>query len=584
MSTLQTLFNSRLAWAALALVAGALAGATLVRVAPDAPSGTPAGDAPAQAASAQASSGAAADSAASGLARYDENGDGIVYQGGMHPDVVRDQPGSCPICGMQLTPVSVGASRDEGTVRVSPATLQNIGVRTVPVRVAPLSRTVRTTGRFEADERRQTAVSPRVGGWVEALHADYQGARVEKGEPLFDLYSPELVATQEEYLSALRSAERLGAADSASRRLVASAERRLAYWGLTERQIERIAERGAPSRTVTFHAPAAGTVTEKRVTEGEKVAAGQTLLRITDLDPLWLMVDVYEQDLAWVREGTTARIDLPYAPGESVAGRVDHIYDTVDDDTRTVRARVTVPNPERSLKPGMYAAVRLVGGGTDAHPLVPEEAIVSSGEREVVIRALGEGRFQPVPVRTGLSAGGQVQVLRGLDEGARVVTRAQFLIDSEARLQGALGAMTSGGHDHGSSDPAPTDSAREDRAMKGRATEGTGRAGASPPGPAADTRRSADAERTVRVEITDGGFEPARIRLERGVRTRLAFTRTSAATCATSVQVPAFGVEKTPVPLGETVAVSFVPDAAGEAAFACGMDMVTGTLVVEEPS
>jgi plastocyanin len=257
----------------------------------------------------------------------------------------------------------------------------------------------------------------------------------------------------------------------------------------------------------------------------------------------------------------------------------------------------------------MYAAVRLVGGETDAHPLVPEEAVVSSGEREVVIRALGEGRFQPVPVRTGLSAGGQVQVLRGLDEGARVVTRAQFLIDSEARLQGALGAMTSGGHDHGSSDPPPTDSAREDRAMEGHAMEGeaaekqavereateeaggkngaveaAGRAGASPPGPTADSGRSADAERTVRVEITEAGFEPARIRLERGVRTRLAFTRTSAATCATSVQVPAFGVEKTPVPLGETVAVSFVPDAAGEAAFACGMDMVTGTLVVEESS
>jgi RND family efflux transporter MFP subunit len=164
---------------------------------------------------------------------------------------------------------------------------------------------------------------------------------------------------------------------------------------------------------------------------------------------------VYEQDLSWVEVGSRAQVELPYDPGRTVTGRVDYIYDEVDDDTRTVRARIAVPNPDRALKPGMYATVRLSGGTTEATPLVPESAVVSSGTREIVVTALGDGRFRPVPVQTGLSANGRTQVLRGLTGGERVVTSAQFLIDSEARLSGALAAMgdstTSsggGGHQH----------------------------------------------------------------------------------------------------------------------------------------
>ena len=390
---------------------------------------------------------------ASGLAKYDTDGDGYVYQGGMHPDIVRDEPGSCPICGMDLTRTPVGGS-DAGTVEVSSATMQNIGVRTATVSVAPLERTVRTTGRFQASERQMTAVAPKVGGWVERLHVDYEGARVRKGEPLFELYSPQLVATQEEYLAALRTADRLGDDDGAQR-LVEAARRRLDYWDIGADQIERLRETRTPMRTLTFTAPASGTVTTKRITEGEKFSPGQTLFHITGLHPLWLMVDVYEQDLSWIDVGSRAEVELPYEPGRTVTGRVDYIYDEVDDDTRTVRARLSVPNPDRALKPGMYATVRLSGGATEPTPLVPESAIVSSGEREIVIRALGEGRFRPVPVRTGRSAGGRTQVLHGLDGGERVVTSAQFLIDSEARLSGALAAMGDstmsggdGGHQH----------------------------------------------------------------------------------------------------------------------------------------
>ncbi len=394
-------------------------------------------------------------SAPSGLAAYDENGDGVVYQGGMHPDIVQDEPGNCPVCGMTLTPVQVDGQQEEGTVRISPLTLQNIGVRTTTVAVEPLTRQVRTTGRFEADEQRMHAVAPKISGWVETLHVDYEGARVQPGDPLFAIYSPELVATQEEYLTALRNAERLGTEDGSAQRLVQAAERRLAYWDVSDEQIERLAATGTPQRTLTFYAPSAGTVTRKNVTEGQKITAGQTLMHVTDLSALWLMVDVYEQDLAWIEEGSTARVELPYAPGRTVEGRIDYIYDTVDPDTRTVKARVTVPNPDRSLKPGMYATVTLRGGRTAPTPLVPDAAIVSSGERDVVIQALGDGRFRPVPVQTGLAADGRVQILSGLSGGERIVTSAQFLIDSEARLTGALRAMadTMGGDEMAMPEP-----------------------------------------------------------------------------------------------------------------------------------
>jgi RND family efflux transporter MFP subunit len=376
---------------------------------------------------------------AAGLAKYDTDGDGYVYQGGMHPDIVRDEPGQCPICGMDLTRTPIG-EQEGSTVKVSPATVQNIGVRSQTVAVEPLARTVRTTGRFEANERLATAVAPKVGGWVETLHVDYEGARVQKGEPLFDLYSPQLVATQEEYLAALRTADRLGSDDGAQR-LVDAARRRLSYWDISEDQIKSLEETRTPMRTLTFTAPSTGTVTTKKITEGEKLSPGQTLFHITGLSPLWLMVDVYEQDLSWIDVGSRAQVELPYSPGRTVTGRVEYIYDEVDTDTRTVRARIAVPNPNRTLKPGMYATVRLSGGEATPHPVVPSSAIVSSGEREIVIRALGDGRFRPVPVHTGRSADGRTQVLHGLDGGERVVTSAQFLIDSEARLSGALAAM-----------------------------------------------------------------------------------------------------------------------------------------------
>ncbi|MEM1094686.1 MAG: efflux RND transporter periplasmic adaptor subunit [Bacteroidota bacterium] len=379
---------------------------------------------------------------AAGLAAVDRNGDGIVYQSGMHPWVVQDEPGQCPVCGMDLQPVEVGGL-GLGTVEIDPVTIQSMGVRTAEAEVKPLTRAVRTTGQFHADERAQTLVTTKVGGWVEQLHVDFAGARVQAGQPLLDLYSPDLVATQEEYLLALRNRERLAgtAAEADAERLVSAARRRLAYWDVTEAQIQAVAAAGEPMRTLPVYAPASGTVLETTMVQGARVTAGQPLMRLADLSRLWLMVDVYEQDMAWVAVGTPVAVTLPYDPEVRVSGRIDYIYDTLDPATRTVKARVVVRNATRRFKPGLAADVDLLSTAAEAVLVVPAEAVVRSAGRAVVVLALADGRFQPVDVTLGLEAGGEVEIRSGLAGGERVVTSAQFLIDSEARLQSSIANM-----------------------------------------------------------------------------------------------------------------------------------------------
>ena len=343
---------------------------------------------------------------------------------------------------------------EDPIVTIDAATVQQIGVRVATVVVEPLTRTFRTTGRFEMDEQGAHTVALKVGGWVEKLHIDYEGAIVQAGQPLLEMYSPELVATQQEYLLALKNAERmagstLSTTSEDATRLVEAARRRLSFWDIADAQIERLEETGTPMRTLTFPAPVGGEVMEKYVVQGQHVQPGQPLMKIFDLSRIWLIMDVYEQDLAWVEEGQTAQIELPYAPGETFSGRIDHIYYMLDDETRAAKARIVLPGRRAQLKPGMYATVTIEGKPTPPSPLVPEEAVLLTGERAVVILALGDGRFAPVDVEVGMLSDGQYQILSGLQGGEHVVTSAQFLIDSEARLKSAIGAMMAG-HDHGS--------------------------------------------------------------------------------------------------------------------------------------
>lgn len=351
----------------------------------------------------------------------------------------------------QEQPNASPSNASADVVQIEPSVIQTIGVRTEKVTIAPLSRVIQSTARFEMDETGAHTVTLRTSGWVEKLYVTYEGALVTKGDPLLDLYSPDLVSTQEEYLLALRNVEKMAESPIAglaedSRRLLDAARRRLLFWDISEDQIEQLERTREPQRTLRFTAPASGEVMSKSVIEGQYVNAGEPLLKIYDTSRIWLIADIYEQDLTWIREGSPVTIELPYDPGKSFEGHVDHIYYMLDPATRTARARIIMPGSRRLLKPGMYATVRLQGQPLPPSPVVPEEAVIRTGDQDVVILSLGEGRFMPRAVRLGVLAEGRYRVLDGLVGDEVVVTRAQFLIDSESRLKSAVGAMA--GHQH----------------------------------------------------------------------------------------------------------------------------------------
>lgn len=378
---------------------------------------------------------------------------GRLYTCGMHPHVITDEPGNCPICGMTLVPLNP-LSGGGDVVEIDSGTIQTIGVRTATVEVAPIAKTVRTTGRFEMDEQGAYTVALKVRGWVERLHVDFEGALVRRGQPLLDLYSPALVNTQEELLLALKNLNRLPATAEAqatedANRLVVAARQRLEYYDVSPDQIAAIEAAGVPSRTIRYPVPASGEVMEKMVVAGQQIQEGQPLLKIYDTRQIWVLADVFEQDLPWVSEGTRAQISVPYVPGEVYSGRVDHLYYMMNQASRTAQARIILPRTDARLRPGMYAVVELQGLPSQPFPVVPEESVVFTGSQSLVILDIGAGRFRPVPVEVGLQAGGRVQITSGLSGGERVVTSAQFLIDSEARLKSAVSAMI-GSHQHGS--------------------------------------------------------------------------------------------------------------------------------------
>ena len=379
---------------------------------------------------------AAYDGTPGSLASYDLDGDGVVYQSGMHPWVVQDAPGQCPVCGMDLTPTSTVQAAPRGEVFVDEGARQLSGVRTMRVAAEPISQTLRTTGQFAPDETRQEAVTLRVGGWIERLYVEAEGARVQAGQPLAELYSPELVSTQQDVLLALRTRDALGGSDGRAQgdRLVESARRRLQLFGISQRQVEQLEATGEVRRTLTLYAPASGTVVGKQVVEGMEVRAGQRLFDLVDLGRLWLQVDVPEADLGWVDVGTRARVQVDAFPGEELVGNVEYVYDLLDPATRAGTARIAVPNPGRRFKPGMFATATLFGAPTAPLPVVPTEAVIRTGEETLVVLALGDGRFRSQAVTLGPEAGGLVQITDGLAVGDEIVTSAQFLLDSESRL------------------------------------------------------------------------------------------------------------------------------------------------------
>lgn len=364
------------------------------------------------------------------------NADEIEYYTcSMHPSVKQEQPGTCPICSMNLTPVTKGEIAS-GVVVVDDVRRQKIGVKTARVEKRTVDATITTVGRVVYDEEKLYDVTLKIGGFVEDLFVDETGQKVNKGQPLFLLYSPELYAAQVEYLQALKTAQTLHGSEF-SQTLIRSAKRRLELWDLGDKQIEALVARGEATDRVPILSPASGYVVEKNIVRGAKIDEGATVYRIADLDKVWIEADVFEADLPKVSVGQTATVTLTSIPGKELEGKVGFIYPFLDKGTRTGRVRVELPNPGLALKPEMYANVALHGSEA-AQLVVAESAVVYTGPRRLVFVDLGEGRLQPVVVQLGRKIGGFFEVLGGLKEGDVVVTSGNFLVAAESRLKGAV--------------------------------------------------------------------------------------------------------------------------------------------------
>ncbi len=325
------------------------------------------------------------------------------------------------------------AEEEALTVEITPEMQQRIGVKTEEARVVPLRKVIRTVGRIEADERRVFAVTTKFEGWIEKLHANYTGRFVRKGEPLAELYSPELLATQEEFLVALKWATAGDSKDSEA--LLEAAKWRLRLWDISEAQIKRLEETGQAMRTLKIHSPASGYVVEKMALEGVRVMPGDLLFTIADLSTVWVMTDIYEYELGFIKPGQKAEISLSYLPGVRLLSKVDYVYPTLSAETRTAKVRFEASNPGLKLRPQMFADVE-VTVDLGKRLAVPEEAVIDTGERQVVYVDKGEGYFEPREIKTGIRAEGMREVLKGLKPGERVAASATFLIDSEAQIKG----------------------------------------------------------------------------------------------------------------------------------------------------
>jgi membrane fusion protein, copper/silver efflux system len=347
-----------------------------------------------------------------------------------------------PHAGHDMT----GMTIDDGAVHLTPELVVSLGVTTVLAEIAPLTRTIRTTGNVVYDETRLTTVAPKFAGFVERLHVDFTGQAVRRGQPLLEIYSPELVAAQEELLAAHRmvSQMRQSASQAVADRaadLVDAARRRLLLWDISQTQVQQIERSGRVRRTLTLHAPSTGFVTEKMVQAGQAVEMGMALYRLADLSTVWVEADIYEQDLRFVRLGQTMHVEIAAYPGDQFQGRVSYIYPEVSMETRTARIRISLANPGGRIKPGMFATAQLDAAVTERAVLVPRDAVMHSGGHDMVFVDEGGGIYRARQVQVGADMGGSTQILSGLLAGERVVKRANFLLDSESRLMESMGAM-----------------------------------------------------------------------------------------------------------------------------------------------
>lgn len=386
-----------------------------------------------------------------------------TYTCPMHPEILRDEPGECPICGMDLVPVEAEAQEHDGMdmpdsrpdeVTIDPQMLNNLGVRTETVQVRSLARDVRFTGEVAVDDSTTQILQSWVEGRIEEVYVDAVGDKIQKGDPIIKIYSPQLLTTSEELISAIRYTEELKERDALpqsildAQAMVEATEKRLRLWGLRPEQLERIKETLKAQTDVIVYATAGGTVHKKMAYEGQYVKEGTPLYELIDFGELWVYLNVFENDLGHVYEGMPINFTTPAFGERTFYGRVSEVEPMMDPKSRTGRVRVAISNPGERLIPGMYVESEMQIPISTARPTVSNLAVIRTGERDLVIVARGGGRFYPQEVTLGPLAEGYYPILSGLEVGQEVVSQASFLLDSESQLKSALQQMRGGGHQH----------------------------------------------------------------------------------------------------------------------------------------
>ena len=373
-----------------------------------------------------------------------------LYTCPMHPQIIQDHPGDCPICGMRLVPVERTAGKPGGdgppetraAVELGETGVRLAGVRTMPVRRGTIASALRTAGTVVPDETRIRHLHTKVDGWVERLFVNFTGQEVRAGEPVLTIYSPELLASQEEYLRARESVARLSTSSlpevqRAAQQLLSAARRRLELLDVPAAAIAALEAGGPPQRTVTLTAPVSGYVTVKNVVEGHRVEPGAELFQVTDLSRVWIDASLFEADIPRLRIGQRAAVTLPFEPSKTLEGRVVFLSPTLDPATRTLPVRIEFANPGLALRPGMFAQVTLDVALTEGL-VIPDSAVLDTGREQLVFVESVDSSFVPRTVTLGARGDGDVQVLTGLWEGEKVAVQANFLLDSESRLRAAF--------------------------------------------------------------------------------------------------------------------------------------------------
>ena len=400
----------------------------------------------------------------------------LYYVDPMHPAYKSDKPGVAPDCGMTLEPVyadgaavtgtsgkAADAPGPPGAVRIAPERQQLIGVKFATVELSDQARSIRAVGKVTFDETRVAHVHTRIDGWIENVFVDFTGDFVKQGQPMLTIYSPEMLASQQELLLAARARDLmrdnpLASAAEHGNSLFEAARRRLELWQFKDDQIEQVLKTGQTIHSVTIYAPAAGFVTERKAFPNQKVTPDSDLYTITDLSRIWIVADVFESDITSIRVGDTAHVQFPNGNTLSLGAKVTYIQPQVDPMTRTLKVRLDAPNPGLRMKPDMFVNVEF-GIAGPKELVVPAEAVLDTGDRQTVFVDLGNGYLEPRQVVVGERYGDRVAITSGLNAGERVVSSGTFLIDSESQLKAAAGGMGAPQHQHGGAPAANPSSA-----------------------------------------------------------------------------------------------------------------------------